>query len=321
MKPPDKVIVPDTIKPDKGGEPKLELILLRNLAGHDQYVFYVQFSPDGKKLVSGSADKTIRIWDIDAGIEETRVWGIYNAVWGIPVAYSPSGKYIVGGVYENLIVYDAADKMKELSKQTAHEKGIQSLKISPDGKYVITGGVDGTINVWTLPDLTPVNKVQGHEKEIWSLCLTPDGKYLLTGGEDTLGKIWSFPDLTLKEEIKYHCFPIEYVDISKDGKMFLMGSADSSTSVWKWGQYSEPFRVLKGHMGNVLVAVFSKEGKYIFSGGEDDEIIAFNIESGQEVARLKDHWGDVMSLCVSPNGKYLASGSRDKTIKVYLVQE
>ena len=78
---------------------------------------------------------------------------------------------------------------------------------------------------------------------------------------------------------------------------------------------------MKGHEGSVLVAVFSKNSRYIFSGGEDDEIIAFNAKTGEELTHVKDHLGDVMSICNSPDGKYIASGSRDKTIKVYLLQE
>ena len=243
VKPPDIIHVPQSDVPENNFIPenKLSLMLINTLSGHDQYIFYVQFSPDGKTIASGSADKTIRLWDWETGQEKLRKYESYKEIWGIPVAYSSDGKYLVGGVYDTLKVYEP-DTLKVISEQKAHEKGIQCLSISKNGKYIITGGVDGNLILWTMPDLKQVKTVKAHEKEIWSICLSPDGKYLLSGGEDTFGRIWSFPDLTLKSEIQYHVFPIEYVDISSDGKSLLLASADATTSVWRGGIIRNPPR-------------------------------------------------------------------------------
>lgn len=306
------------IKPvlNKSKEKKLKLTLVRELKGHAQYLFYVDFFKDNKLLASGSADQSVRLWDFHSGIEKKRINEVYDEVWGIPLRFSGNGKYLVIGSYETLKILDATT-LKELKSVFAHKRGIQSLNISPDNKTVATAGVDGNIVIWSIPDLELIKKIKGHSSEIWSICISPDGQYMVSGGEDALAKIWKYPSLDLDNQIAFHKFPIEYVRYSDDGKLLLLGSADSKISVWKNGKYSSPYRVLSGHLGSVLVAIFSRDSKYIFSGGDDDEIYAFNIDKDEIVVKVREHWADVMTLAISPDGKYLASGSRDRSIKIW----
>lgn len=298
----------------------IRVTLERNLYGHTQYVFYLNFSPDNSLLASGSADCTVRIWNYKTGAELYRDKERYSEVWGIPLDYSQNGKYLVIGSFETLKVLDVANGYGVLSSIFDHKGGIQSLEVTPDSKQVVTVGVDGNLSVWSLPNLEPVSTIKAHSQEIWSVSINPGGTLVLTGAEDCTAKLWYYPSLELKKEIKYHSYPIEYVRFSRDGSKFLLASADGTISVWKTGQLNEPAAVLKGHLGSVLVAVFSADGQYVFSGGDDDDIYIFDADNGNIIDKLNEHLGDVMTLAVSPDGNYLASGSRDRNIKIWSIK-
>lgn len=300
--------------------PKISLILERTLTGHNQYVFYLKFDPVSNLIASGSADNTVRVWNYMTGAEICRIKERYYEIWGIPVDYSPDGKYLVIGSYETLVVLDARKDYMTAATKLAHKGGIQSLVVTPDSKQVITVGVDGNLSVWDIETLNPIKTIKAHGVEIWNVCINPSGTLLITGAEDSTAKIWNYPSLEIKKTIEYHKFPIEYVRFSRDGSKFLLASADGSVSVWKTSQPNEPISILKGHIGSVLVAAFSADGNYIFSGGDDDDIYIFEVSSGNIIDRLQEHMGDVMTLAVSPDGQYLASGSRDRTIKIWSIK-
>lgn len=311
------------IKPDvinTQSKKNLRLDYLYELSGHTQYIFYSAFSPDSKYLASGGADRCVIIWDLKNTNQIKCIKEEYDEIWGIPLQYSKDGQYLVIGSFETLKVLSVKDDYKILSAKFAHPKGIQTLAISPDNKYVATGGVDGRIIVWSLPDLSKIKEIQAHASEIWNLKISPDEKYLISGGEDTLAKQWSFPDLSLIQILRYHSMPIEFVDISKDGSKLLLGSADSTVSVWNTRNLSSPVTILKGHIGSVLVAVFSIDGKYVFSGGDDDELYVCDAENGEVKERFQAHFGDVMTIAVSDDGRYIVSGSRDRRLKIWAIR-
>ncbi|MCX6065371.1 MAG: hypothetical protein NT121_06410, partial [Chloroflexi bacterium] len=118
---------------------------------HKSSVSSVAFSPDGKYVVSGSWDKTARVWETGTGKEIARITldgGVSS------VAFSPDSKYVVSGSDDNTArVWEVATG-KEISRMT-HNSGVTSVTFSPDGKYVISGSWDGAIRIWST--------VSGHE--------------------------------------------------------------------------------------------------------------------------------------------------------------
>ncbi len=297
------------------------LQLLDNLTEHYLYIFSVDFSSDGKFLASGSADKNVIIWDCRTWQPLKIIKENYYELWGIPVKFTHDSKYLAIGSYETLKLASVNNNFEIIANTIAHNKGIQSLDISHDNRYIITAGVDSDLKVWSIPDLKPVSAVKAHENEVWSTCISSDDRYAVSGGEDGYLKIWKFPGLTLENAVKFHKFPIEYVNISATSKYILCADADSTISVWKWGEFDTPYRILKGHNGSVLTALFSKDERFVISGGQDDYIMIYDIEKGSMIYSVKEHRGDIMTLGLSQDGNFLASGSRDRTIKIWKITQ
>lgn len=298
---------------------ELNVQLLKSIQAHRGYVFYVAFSRDLSMMASGGADNAVRIWNTRDWSERMTIPEEYHEMWGVPLDYSPDGKYLAIGAFDTLKVLAVSENYREVAARNIRDRGIQSVAFSPVSNYVVSAGVDGVLTVWSVPELSNVGSVKAHSSEVWSVCVSPDGKYAVTGGEDSTFKIWSIPDLKEVKTVKFHTLPVEYVRFSHNGKMVLAASADSTISVWKWGDYNAPYRLLRGHMGSVLTAEFYINDELIFSGGDDDSIYAYDISGGDIVYQLKEHFGDVMTIAFSPDGKWMATGSRDRTVKVWSI--
>ena len=120
------------------------------LKGHSNVVLTLSFSPQGRHLLSGSADGTARIWDYRTGktihILRSSAKGISDFIYA--AAFSPNGKNVVTGHSDgSLVLWDMASGSK-IVKMSAHTDKVMSVSFSQDGKYILTGSLDRTIRMW-----------------------------------------------------------------------------------------------------------------------------------------------------------------------------
>ena len=111
---------------------------------HEDRVNAVSFSPDGRLVVSGSGDNTVRVWDRTTGKEVARMTheGLVNAV-----SFSPDGRLVVSGSGDKTVrVWDSTTG-KEVARMT-HESRVSAVSFSPDGRLVVSGSGDNTVRVW-----------------------------------------------------------------------------------------------------------------------------------------------------------------------------
>ncbi len=130
-----------------------------NAMGHTGKIFNIVFSPDGKKIISVSEDKTIRVWDTKTGDMLNKFRSeIGNGPEGMlyASAISPDGKllaasgYPVSGESENYIILIDLEKGKQISTAIGHDNVINSLDFTGNGKYLASGSDDGTIKIWKV---------------------------------------------------------------------------------------------------------------------------------------------------------------------------
>ena len=116
------------------------------LRGHEGSVWSVAFSPDGARIVSGSFDRTVRVWNTSSATSQACLRGHKSAVTS--VAFSPDGTRIVSGSNDRTVrVWDSA-RGTEMSCLNGHEYGITSVAFSPDGTRIISGAIDNTLRIW-----------------------------------------------------------------------------------------------------------------------------------------------------------------------------
>ncbi len=156
--------------------------------GHSMLVESVAISPDGKTIVSGSKDDTIKIWDIQSGECLNTLEGHSSLVSS--VAISPDGKTIVSGSGDETIKVWDIQSGECLKTLKGHSEWVSSVTISPDGKTIASGSIDKSIKIWDIQSGECLKTLKGHSGWVSSVTISPCGKTIASGSRDKSIKIW-----------------------------------------------------------------------------------------------------------------------------------
>ncbi|WP_149977355.1 nSTAND1 domain-containing NTPase, partial [Microcystis aeruginosa] len=256
------------------------------LVGHNGSVYSVNFSPDGKTLVSGSDDNTIKLWNVETGEEIRTLKGHDN--WVNSVSFSPDGKTLVSGSDDKTIKLWNVQTGQEIRTLTGHNDPVYSVSFSPDGKTLVSGSVDTTIKLWNVETGQEIRTLKGHDELVRSVNFSPDGKTLVSGSDDNTIKLWNVETGEEIRTLKGHDNWVNSVSFSPDGKTLVSGSDDKTIKLWNV-QTGQEIRTLTGHNDPVYSVSFSPDGKTLVSGSVDTTIKLWNVETGQEIRTLKGH--------------------------------
>ncbi|HEU0173509.1 MAG TPA: protein kinase [Blastocatellia bacterium] len=287
---------------------------LLTLKGHGDYVTSVAFSPDGKKLATGSWDGAAKLWDVGAGRELATLKGHRTYVFS--VAFSPDGKRLATGSWDHTAKLWDAVTGRELATLKGHGDGVWSVAFSPDGKRLATGSRDRTVKLWDAMTGRELATLKGHRDYVYSVTFSPDGKRLATGSWDHTVKLWDAGAGRELATLKGHEDAVLSVVFSPDGKMLATGSRDRTAKLWNVVA-SRNLATLKGHEDEILSVAFSPDGKKLATGSRDRTVKLWDVSAGRELATLKGHGDYVTSVAFSPDGKRLATANVDHTAKLW----
>jgi WD40 repeat protein len=192
------------------------------LTGHDDMVFGLAFSSHNK-LVSGGADETVRLWDVDAS-KEIRQFAADNHQLVRSVAISPDEKLIVAGYEDGTMRRWDADTGKPLGQlMTGHTRGVGALTFTPDGTRIVSGSDDKSLRVWDAATGQPIgDPLTGHSGAVYAVTVSPDGTEIASGGGDMTVRVWDAESLLpLGSPLEGHQQPISDVHFGSDGKTIV----------------------------------------------------------------------------------------------------
>ncbi|MEE3716715.1 hypothetical protein V2H45_08155 [Tumidithrix elongata RA019] len=251
-----------------------------------------------------------RLWEVIYNIREcNRIEGHRSGL--VSVAFSPNGKTIASGSYDNMIKLWNLDG-KELHALIGHSNWVLSVAFSPDGKTIASGSSDNTVKLWNL-DGKELLTLIGYGNWFFNVAFSPDGKTIVSGTDKGTIKLWSLDGKELPT-LTGHSNWVRNVAFSPDSKTIVSGSDDKTIKLWNLD--GEELRTLTGHSDSVNSVAFSPDGKIIVSGSRDKTIKLWNLD-GEELRTLTGHSDSVNSVAFSPDGKIIVSGSRDNTIKLW----
>ena len=291
-----------------------EYKLLKTLNGHSYPITSVAYSPDGKKIISGSWDNTIKIWDANTGECLKTLEGHSNVVRS--VAYSPDGTKIISGSTDKTIKIWNANRGKCLQTLEGHSDRVYSVAYSPDGRKIISGSLDKTVKIWDANKGQCLKTLAGHSYWVYSVAYSPDGTKIISGSLDGTIKIWDVNTGACLQTLEGYLFQVISVAFSPDGTKIISGSLDNTIKIWD-ANTGKCLKILEGHSNYVHSVAYSPDGTKIISGSVDNTIKIWDANTGECLQTLEGHPEIVNSVAFSPDGTKIISGSEDKTIKIW----
>jgi WD40 repeat protein len=310
---------------------------VRRFEGHTAKVTCIAFSPDGKRALSGSEDKTLRLWEVQSGKELRRfeAGGRSDAI-----AISPDGHMALSGGIDGFVRLWDMESGKEIRRFKGHKGAVTSVAFSPDGRHALSGGIGDAVRLWDVETGKELRRLE-HKHTIDRVSFSPKGDRLLSSSNDgdQSVRVW---DMATGKEL--HSFRREVRDatrasyieaeaFSTDGQRILSGGWDNAMRLWDVDSGKELHHF--DAPSYVEAVALSSDGKWAFAAGghggswqrrvarpNDGRgygfLLVCDVESSKELRRYVAK-SIMTSVAVSPDGGYALSGSHDGALRLWRV--
>ncbi|HEY9651108.1 MAG TPA: serine/threonine-protein kinase [Coleofasciculaceae cyanobacterium] len=304
------------IKPSSSPPKTLNLSwrCIHTLPGHFSSINALAFSPDGTTLASGSADRTVKLWNIDSKIPRCSLSGHSSLVEA--VVFSPDGRTLVSGSWDYTIKIWNVDTGELIHSLGEHSGWIKCLAMSADGLILASGSADKSIKIWDTNSLSVQTTLYGHTDTIHTLAISPDRQILASGGADKTIKIWNLYNGEVQLTLEGHMEAVHSLAFSPSGQILISGSADKMIKIWHLAS-GTALHTLTEHSDSVTSIAINEQGNILVSGSADKTVKIWHPGTGKLLQSLSGHSAGVMAVVISPDSRKIASGSQDKTVKIW----
>lgn len=289
------------------------------LSGHDAWVRSVALSGDGQILVSGSGDKTVKVWSTYTG--ELLYDLVGHTTWVRAVAISPDGQRLASVSNDKTVRLWQTQDGQEYAVLTGHSDWIRAAAFTPNGNRLFTAGQDKTICVWDVHKIRLTHQFTGHRHWVLAIAISPNGHLLASGSRDRTIRLWNLVTGDCQLILEGHAAEVTALAFSPDGQTLISGSTDQTLKTWNVTSGELQCDVV-AHGSAINGLTISADGDLLASGSSDKTIKLWHLATLQPLEILTGHKGWVWSVAFPPQSTgdrplLLASGSWDGAVKLW----
>jgi WD40 repeat protein len=290
------------------------------LRGHTGSVSIAVFSPDGKRIASGSLDGTVKIWDAASGAL-TASWTAPAAAGGVGhLAWSPTGKSVAASGAAVVQLWDA-ESGRVTARLLTKTSSVTSIEFNADGSRIVTAGSEGPVQVWDRDSGVPTLELGAGALGAWSAAFSSDGRWVAAGGSDGTARVWEAKSGKPGPVLRGHAAgALVYVVFSPDGTVVATTASDAEPCLWN-AETGALLGRLVGHARPAWSLAFSPDGTRIATGAADGAVKLWAVKSRGLVTTLGGasgaHAGAIQSVAFSPDGRRVLTAGLDRFARVW----
>jgi WD40 repeat protein len=284
-----------------------------DLRGHSKAVWSISWSHDGTRIVSGSDDKTIKIWDANSGELLNTLEGHSKVVSS--VSWNHNDSAIASGSHDKTIKIWDTSNGELLRTLEGHSHTVWSIAWNHDGRKIISGSWDKTIKIWDADNGELLNTLEGHSNLVSSVFWNRDSSRIISGSADGTINIWNGRSGELLHTLT-GSDAVASVSWSHDESKIVSGSNDNKIKIWDAGSL-ELLNTLEGHSSKVTSVMWNHDNSKVVSGSNDKTIKIWDAGNGKLLNNFMGHSSPISSVSWNHDGTKIVSASHDKSLKIW----
>ncbi|KAN0061936.1 hypothetical protein ACQY0O_005931 [Thecaphora frezii] len=261
------------------------------MRGHRKNVKSVRFvGEEGRKLVSGSSDNTVRLWDSNTGRCDAVLEGHRSRVWDVDS--TRSGRHVASASGDSTVKVWSVASGQCRTTLKAGLGDVYGCRFHPDECHIVAAGYDKLVRMYDIETGSIVKTFTGHQLGVSSAIFNPLGNLIVTASKDTTIRFWDVISGLCIRTITGHLGEVTSVEMNESGSLLLSSSKDNSNRLWDV-RMLRPLQRFKGHQNtskNFIRSSFAHTSLLV-GGSEDGMIYMWDQESSEVLQTLEGHTG------------------------------